>query len=105
MDVGLQPLVTLSTRTPEVPRASAKDAGREMEKLFSTLLVKELRKSLPEEGFFGSGAGSDIFNGWFDEFLGERLAKEGALGMAQRVESALQPRAETEAQEREGEKV
>ena len=47
--------------------------AREMESLFATMLVSELRKGLGE-GFFGGGAGADTFNGWFDEQIGASLA-------------------------------
>lgn len=78
---------------------SARDAGEKLESLFATMLVKELRKALPDEGFFGSGPGADVFNGWLDEFLGEQLARDGALGLAGRVETAL---AEREGEQNDG---
>ena len=65
------------------------EAGRRMEALFATMLVKELRRMLPNEGFFGSGPGADTFNAMLDEQLGEQLARRGALGIAGRVEVAL----------------
>lgn len=72
--------------------ADAAEAGKKVESLFATMLVKELRKALPEEGFFGSGPGADVFNGWLDEFMGEQLARDGSLGLAGRVEAALEER-------------
>lgn len=79
-------------RVEAAPDGDAHDAGKKVESLFATLLVKELRKALPEEGFFGSGPGADVFNGWLDEFMGEQLARDGALGLADRVETALEER-------------
>ena len=70
----------------------AKDTGKKVESLFASILVKELRKALPDQGFFGSGPGADVFNGWMDEFLGEQLARDGALNLAGRVETALNER-------------
>ena len=70
----------------------AKDTGKKVESLFASILVKELRKALPDQGFFGSGPGADVFNGWMDEFLGEQLARDGALHLAGRVETALNER-------------
>ncbi|MDA1264115.1 MAG: hypothetical protein O2816_03435 [Planctomycetota bacterium] len=69
--------------------SAAADAGAKMEALFATMLVKELRKALPNEGFFGEGKGADVFNGWMDEFLGQKLADDGALDLAGRVKVAL----------------
>ena len=65
------------------------EAGEKLEALFATMLVKELRKALPDEGFFGSGKGADVFNGWMDDFLGQQLADDGALDLAGRVKVAL----------------
>lgn len=78
-------------------RSSPEVAGERLEALFATLLVKELRRGLPNEGFFGGGAGADTYNGWLDEHLGEALAAAGALDLAGRVKAALEARApETE---------
>jgi Rod binding domain-containing protein len=60
-----------------------------MEALFATMLVKELRSTLPNQGFFGSGPGADTFNGMLDEQIGEQLANRGALDIAGRVKVAL----------------
>ena len=62
--------------------------AREMESLFATLLVTELRKGLGE-GFFGSGPGSDTFNGWFDEQIGASLASRSSLGLADQIQESI----------------
>ncbi len=62
--------------------------AREIESLFATLLVSEMRKGLGD-GFFGGGAGSDTFNGWFDEEIGASLSSRGSLGLADAVHEAL----------------
>ena len=85
-----KPGAPLSLR--EVPGADPREAGEKVESLFATMLVKELRKALPEEGFFGSGPGADVFNGWLDEFMGEQLARDGSLDLAGRVTAALEER-------------
>ncbi len=81
-------------------------AAKEMEALFATMLVTELRKGMGD-GFFGSGPGADTFNGWFDEQLGASLASRGSLGLGDQVrESMMQEqsaaRAEKERLIREG---
>lgn len=75
-----------------VAGATAEEAGRRMEALFATMLVKELRRALPNQGFFGTGPGADTYNGWFDEHLGEILARDAALGLAGQVKVALDRR-------------
>jgi len=62
--------------------------ARDVEALFARVLVKELRKGLGD-GFFGQGAGSDTFEGWLDEQLGESLARDGVLDLAGRVRTSL----------------
>jgi len=87
MDVHSR-LATLADGSLE--RDRAREAGQGVERIFATLLAKELRKALPNEGFFGESAGADVFNGWLDEFLGERLAQDGVLGLGARVQSELE---------------
>jgi len=74
--------------------------AKEIESLFATLLVSEMRKGL-DGGFFGGGAGSDTFNGWFDEEIGSSMASRGSLGLADDVHEAIvkqKAAAEAEAQ-------
>jgi len=69
--------------------STPEEAAYRMEALFATMLVKELRSSLTDGGFFGSGPGADSFNAMMDEQLGEQLAKRGALDIAGLVKVAL----------------
>ena len=62
--------------------------AREMESLFATMLVSELRKGLGE-GIFGGGAGADTFNGWFDEQIGASLASRSSLGLADQIRESI----------------
>ena len=88
-------------------QANAEDdqVAREVEGLFTQILVKELRKGLGE-GFFGQGVGADTFEGWLDEHLGESLAKDGVLDLAGMIKTNLSVRREraleAEAAESEG---
>lgn len=70
------------------------------EGLFLSMLVKEMRKTLPT-GFFGEGPGAETFNGWFDDHMGELLGSSGALDLAGLLKAG-QPRA-LEVQKNEGE--
>ena len=69
-------------------RGQAGEAALEFEKLFATLLVKELRRGLPE-GFFGKGAGADVYEGWLDEHLGTALSEGRGLGLRVALERQL----------------
>ena len=70
-----------------VARGDAK-AAEKFESLLATQLIKEMRKGL-DEGFFGSGPGADVFEGWLDEHLGDALAKSGALELASAIRVSL----------------
>lgn len=69
---------------------SAHDAevAQRVEGLFAQIFVKELRRGLGD-GFFGQGAGSDTFEAWLDESLGEALARDGVLDLAGRIRASL----------------
>lgn len=64
------------------------EVARDIEGLFAQMFVKEMRRGLGE-GFFGQGAGSDTFEGWLDEKLGDSLAQDGVLDLAGRVKTSL----------------
>lgn len=65
-----------------------KKTASKFEALFATQLVKEMRKTL-DDGFFGSGAGSDVYEGWLDEHLGTALARGRGLGLADSLARSL----------------
>lgn len=60
------------------------ETARQFEQLFATLLVRELRRSMPQSPF-GEGSGAEVYEGWFDEHLGNALAQRDALGIARIV--------------------
>ena len=68
--------------------ADADEAAEMLEGLFATMLVREMRRALPE-GFFGKGAGADVYEGWLDEHIGTALARDGALDLAGMVKTNL----------------
>lgn len=72
----------------EGENAEAAQAAHEMESLFATMMVTEMRKGLGE-GFFGSGPGADTFGGWFDEQLGASIAERGSLGLAEQIKESI----------------
>lgn len=69
-------------------RGDAKETAIQFEKLFAVMLVRELRRSMPQ-GPFGQGAGADVYEGWFDEHLGNALAAHDALGLTGMVDAAI----------------
>ena len=79
--------------------AEESKVAKSFETYFTMMLVKEMRKALPQ-GFF-SGAGSDIYGAWFDEHIAESLSSRDALGFAGMIKTALERSASTDAMELE----
>jgi len=61
-----------------------KHAAKELETLFVSLLVKEMRKTLPE-GFFAKGPGSDVLSGFFDQMMSEALTSGNGTGLQDQI--------------------
>ena len=69
-------------------KGDAQETSKQFETLFGVMLVRELRRAMPD-GIFGKGAGADVYEGWFDEHLGNALSSRDALGIAGMVKAAL----------------
>ena len=86
-----EPTLRLAARggaaAPKEP-SQERAAAQRLEGLFATLLVKEMRAS-HSSGIFGEGTGADVYGGWFDQFLGDTLAKHGELHLADSIEHSL----------------
>jgi len=88
---GMQGERALAAARAASAQGNGAHAAHDFERLLATQLVKELRRGLPE-GFFGSDAGSDVFEGWFDEHLGDALCEGRGLGLRFTLERELGPR-------------
>ena len=78
----LPPGVTFTGALSSLDRAErTEEAATELEAIFGALLVKEMRKTLPD-GLFGSDA-ADVYGGLFDEHIGRQLAEGEGLGIKQ----------------------
>jgi Rod binding domain-containing protein len=87
------PFAPLSDARLEDARRAAQAGGtaesaRQFEQLFATMLVRELRRSMPQSPF-GQGPGAEVYEGWFDEHLGRALALQDALGISRLVGRSL----------------
>jgi Rod binding domain-containing protein len=80
--LGLGPLTSLVEASgARVPEGDGAYVAKELEALFATMLVKEMRKGMAGE-FFGEGSTGDIYGGWFDEHVGRSLSENGAFDLA-----------------------
>ena len=92
--VDLGDLGGTSRKLAILDRARGEDAdaaAKQLEGLFATMLVREMRRALPEDGggFFGEGSHSEVYEGWLDEHVGNVLARDGALGLAGMIKTNL----------------
>ena len=114
MQVGVDTQVSLAATSAQAERLAktasdlaaraasgskpAADVPRQFSKLLASMLVKEMRQALPE-GFFGEGAGSDIFDGWLDEHVGNALAERDGLRLEDMIAHSMQTKIAAKTQE------
>jgi Rod binding domain-containing protein len=65
------------------------EVARKLEGVFASMLVKEMRNASPGS-FFGTDSAADVYGGWFDEHVGESIAKQGSLHIADFVQRLIQ---------------
>ncbi len=83
---GLDPDLDRLTRLSASRDArGVEEVARKLEGVFFTMMVKQMRESLSEKGLFGDGPGSDTYNGFFDDMMGDSLSQSGDLGIAEMV--------------------
>ena len=63
-------------------RQQVEAVGVEFESVFLSMMIKEMRNSLQDGGFFGEES-SDTFGGLFDLFIGKHLAEAQPLGISE----------------------
>ena len=68
---------------------TAKEIAHQFESIFASILLKEMRQSVGEEGLFG-GDNADVYGGMFDLYLGQHIAKAGNFGVADMVTTQLE---------------
>jgi flagellar protein FlgJ len=92
--IGLSP-PALPPISPDIranPKASPKDAGKALESLFASMMIKQMRQTLNSgQGLFGHDP-SDVLGGLFDHFMSQHMAEHGSLGIAALIEKNLQKR-------------
>lgn len=72
----------------------SEDVGQQFESLFVSMLIKEMRVSGSEDGMF-AGDSADVYGGLFDTFLGQHIASQGSLGIADMINRQILPKSAT----------
>ena len=70
--------------------AKLMDASQQMEALFIQIMLKSMRKTVHESGFFGKSLAKDIFSDMLYEEYSKIMAKSGQFGLAKEIYEQLQ---------------
>jgi peptidoglycan hydrolase FlgJ len=65
-------------------------AAAEMETMFLSLLMKEMRQTLESDGGLFAGDGGDVYGGLFDFYMGKHLADSGGVGLARSMIATME---------------
>lgn len=76
----IDPLKAL-TPDPRPPTPDLKKAARAFETYFIQSLLKEMRKTQPQGGILGGGAGKEIYQSLFDEKIAQKMTESGGIGL------------------------
>lgn len=74
-------------RSPDAKKIKALAA--DFEATFVSMLLKEMRQTLDEDGGFFAGDTGDVQGGLFDMYLSRHLSEAGGIGMAKAIEQQL----------------
>ncbi|MCB9834141.1 MAG: rod-binding protein [Planctomycetes bacterium] len=83
----------------DAPREEVKKVAEQLEGVFFSMMVKEMRKSLTDESLFGDGPEAEQYSGLFDQMMGEQMSRSGGLGIARLVMDQAEARAKSIAPE------
>lgn len=62
---------------------------REFESIFLSYMIKQMRKTIPEDALFGNSIAKDIFYDMYNDAISKELAKAGGIGLASILYSQL----------------
>ena len=74
--------------------ARSEKAFKDLEGLFMNELMKEMRKSVQDEGIFKKSHATEIYEEMLDEVYSQAMADSGQFGIAQQIAAQLQLREE-----------
>lgn len=74
--------------------ARSERAFKDLEGLFLKELLKEMRKSIPDEGIFTKSHATEIYEEMLDDVFSKAMADSGQFGIAKQIAAQLQLREE-----------
>lgn len=90
---GLGPISPpLDVIAPPALESSARrgQALKDLEGLFLQLLLKEMRKAVPQSGLYGKSPAQAMFQEMLDEVYAQKMAESGQLGIAAVMERQIE---------------
>jgi len=81
--------VNIGVRKQEEEKNRLKQACLEFEAIFVQMLLKEMRNSIPKNGFFGQSLASNIYQSMYEQALADEVSKSGSLGLADQLYESL----------------
>ena len=72
-----------SVETKKKNEIQLRESCKEMESLFVSQLLKEMRATIPKSGFIDGGNAEDIYTSMLDEQYAKEIAQNGSLGLAE----------------------
>ncbi len=70
--------------------AALKKACQEFESFFWEILLKEMRKTVPEGGLLGNSLENDLYTSMYHQELSVELSRRGGLGLTELLEGSLE---------------
>jgi len=75
-------LVSVKNVATDITDSKLESACAEMESLFITYLLKEMRATINKSGFISGGRAEDIFTSLLDVELAKRISERGGIGLS-----------------------
>lgn len=89
-NLQLKPQVSPSMKSQFLTKADivarneqTKKATKAFESLFTSMMLKEMRKATPKSNFLNGGAAEGIFNDMFDNSMAEQMVSGHGFGLAE----------------------
>lgn len=83
--------VAQSARTSQALAGAGreKQAVQEFERFFLYTLLREMRKTVPNEGLFGDNQSREVYEEMLDDHLAGQMAASGQIGIGKQIEAQL----------------
>lgn len=86
--VDARSIESLKARARQDPREGLKIAAQQFEGLFTQMMLKSMRDTVPQDGLFGSEQ-SKFFTSMLDSQMAQDFSRSGSLGLAKVLERQL----------------